>query len=171
MAFEIDRDNLLNYFGYLAKASKKLEEKRVSRERLIEELVALKKLKLGVNVRLRLKELEKRIEQAIKKERQILTKQREEEGLQERIARRIAELEGKLTGYIEHRKQKEERFRQLEEKIKGRSLIIPALKKQIEAAETLYRQIRKSGKYPVKDIKRLELSLNRLREKLKRSRA
>lgn len=171
MAFEIDRDNLLNYFGYLAKASKKLEEKRVSRERLIEELVALKKLKLGINVRLRLKELEKRIEQAIKKEGQILAKQREGEGLQERIARRMAELEGKLTGYIERRKQKEERFRQLEEKIKGRSLIIPALKKQIQAAETLYRQIRKSGKYSVKDIKRLELSLNRLREKLKGLRA
>ncbi len=168
MAFEIDRDNLLNYFGYLTKAAKKLEEKRVSREKLIEELNELKKLKLGANVRVRFKELEKRVGQVIEKERQILNKQKEEEGLQERIERRIAELETKLTGYIEYKKQREERFRQLEEKIKEKSSIIPALKKQIKATETLYKQIKKSRRYPAKDIKRLELRLGELKEKLKR---
>lgn len=167
MAFEVDRDNLLTYFGYLLKSFSKFEEKELSREKLAAELKEFRKLKISPAIKKHLSMLEKHMEDVIGKEKQIMKRQKKEKDVQEEIKTRIKMLEKRLSSFIEKQKEKTGIYQKIEEKIKGKSAVMPSLKKQVAKMEALYTDIKKSKKYSAEEIAGIEKRLNELKEKVK----
>ncbi len=167
MSFEIDRDNLLTYFGYAVKSYTKFKERGTLREKLARQLRELRELKPDAEFRKKLAELEERIANVIDKERQILTRQKKETGLQNRLKNRMAELEKKLTYFIEFHKQKRPEIK-IGNKTKERQMLVLALKKQIAATLLMCAKLKKSKNYPAKELAKIEGRLAALKEKLKK---
>ncbi len=167
MAFEVDKDNLLTYFGYLLKSFSKFEEKEISREKLAAELKEFRKLRISPAIKKHLSMLERHMEDVVWKEKQIMKRQKKERDVQGDIKTSIKMLEKKLSSFIEKQKEKTEIYQKIEEKIKGKSAVMPTLKKQIARMEALHADIKKSKKYSAEEVAGIEKRLSKLKEKVK----
>lgn len=166
MSFEIDKDNLLTYFGYTLKSYSKFKERGLLREKLARQLKELRELKADAKFRKKLKELEERIISVIDKERQILTRQKKETSLQNRLKNRMAELEKKLTYFIDFHRQQMPKTGPA--RAKERQTTITALKKQIAVTSLMCSRLKKSKSCPTKELAKIEKRLAVLKEKLRK---
>lgn len=167
MDFETDKDNLLTYFGYLIKSFSKFRERTLSREKLSQELEALQKLKTSPQIKRRLKEIEKKMEDVIEKEKMILLSQKKEASSQFDVKKRVEILEKKLTKFLELQKTKQEGYKKIR-LVQEKKKAISFLKKQIDETEKIYKQIRKAKECSKKDILKIEKRLKDLKEKLRK---
>ncbi len=155
---------------HLSKAGKKLREKEIVHKQLGEQISQIKKFSSKKDFRAQIAELENRINEALEKEQRIIHHQETENSINRRLLDRIQGLEIKLGHYMKTKAQRDERLRELEVKIKGKSKArkqdVQAIEKQITLLERLYEKIRKEGSYTESDLLRVEDKISDLRSKL-----
>ena len=170
MAYEVDNDKAQTLFLRLMIASRKLEEKEVSRKKLVEHLEKLRGIKINKSFKKELDELDIRLADLLEKEKAILVKQSAEHSLHKKLNTKIKDLEQKLTGYLEFKKQKMSNIKELEEKIKKRmeeSDRIAKLQGEIEGLELVFGSLKESGSYPPAKLQVISDKIEQLKAQVK----
>jgi chromosome segregation ATPase len=140
----IDRTKALTYKKYLAKAASKMAGRDFAREKLEEQIVQLRKLS-GDDVKKHLDELERRIADAIEREKQLLGHKAEEDSFHRKLRDRMEALEKQIHGYLSSREQRLSRVAELEQKIadrlKDKSQQLVLLKDEVARLERLAAEV------------------------------
>lgn len=149
--------------SYLAKAYRNEKDREIVRARLSDSLSRLKDVS-GSKIQSHLDQLEHNIEAAISKERAILKRQEEEEELQKRLARRIAELEGLLYQQVERGISRASQ-KNVPKSVLAKSTVRAQLRQELASLEGMYSSLKGSGdKKKLANIKR---KIDSLKKKLK----
>lgn len=166
---EVDSDKSQTMFLRLLISSKKLQETEVSRKELMEHLEKLRDIKVNKGFEKHLDELDKKLADLLEKERSLLISQKREHNIHENLHKRIRALEEKLTGYLEFKKKRMSRIKELEEKIQKRMQEkdkIAKLQGQIEGLDIVFESLQKSGSYPPEKLARLQEKISSLKEQV-----
>ena len=170
MAFEIDDDKAQTFFLRCILSSRKFQEREVSRKKLVGHLEKLRNVKINKAFQHHLDELDKKLADLLEKERAILSSQRAEHGLHGRLNNKIKDLENKLTGYLEFKKTKMIRIKELEDRIKKRfeeKDRVAKLQGEIEGLEMVFTSLQQSGSFPPAKLKPIKNKINQLKEQIK----
>lgn len=174
MEQNFDFENAKTMLKHLAEAAKKSRQKEGAVQKLEEQV---QKLKKGAKDRITKKdviELEKRLSQVVQTEDTILRKQRLKEMINRRLAERIADLEKKLTAYIESKIKREEKLKALEKDVIKRAEIerqqIKIIEEQLLALERMYSKISSERQYSRMQLVRVKSKISSLKTRLDRVR-
>lgn len=136
----------------LAIAYKKQIDREIARKKIKEELKAIKKIS-PKTIRKKIDLLKTKINEALEKERKILTIQTSEEVAHAHIKARLAEIDAKISEYIRLIKERELKVKKLEEKIEKTK----AKEKEILELEAKLKALEAHAPEKVKELKsRLE---------------
>lgn len=140
----VDRMKALSYKKYLTKAAARMAQRDFARVKLEEQIVQLRKMS-SVDVQKHLDELERRIADAIEREKKLLLHKEEEDSFHRKLRDRMEALEKQIHGYLSSREQRLSRVAELEQKIaerlKDKSQQLILLKDEVARMERLAAEI------------------------------
>jgi len=143
----IDRQKSSLFLYYLARSSKKVQERELRKRKVQIAIKQLKKLSTK-HLHEHIDQLETHVATALDKESQILDRQKQEDLLHGDLKKKIVKLEGKLTKYMDTQDQRKERIQELEDKIKQKFEVkkekVKTLKEDYKNLLKLYKQAKKS---------------------------
>jgi chromosome segregation ATPase len=154
----IDTDKTKLWLNYLARAYKRIEDREFAHKKLQVALKQLRKVSTK-SLKKHIDELEGHVHEAVAKERQIITRQTEEDVLHKDLKSKIDRLEHKLTRYLQTQEARKQRVAELEAKIKERTMSkrekTRALKADLVRLQRMYRKAKASKKYSHEQLDRI----------------
>lgn len=168
LTFDVGKTRTWLY--YLGRASVKVKERAIAREKV---RVAVKRLKQisTKNIQKDINLLERRISEALKKENQLLTKQKEEDLVHFDLLEKVDLLQKKLGRYLETKDAREERMKKLEDKIfritQPKKFQIIELKEGLKHLEDIYIEEKKSGEHYPEDLLDIDNKIKLLKSRIK----
>jgi len=157
------------FLHYCSKATQKLKERELARKKIA---VALKRLK-GISTETIQKDidvLEKQISQALQAEKKILTKQDREATIHGDLQDKIDLLQKKLGRYIETKEARENKLKDLEEKIlkltHPEKYKILELKEELRELEQDYEEEKSAGNHKPSELREVEERIFSLKERI-----
>jgi len=154
----------------LMRAQKNLSGKREAKIRLKEQVEKLKKSTKAQATKTEIKELEKRLAEVLEKEEDILRHQQTREISGRRIKDRIHELEGKLSKYIEIKRDRDKRIAEIEDKIHKKFSVekrqVEIIEGQLVHLEKLFGRISRDKKYTKEEISKVREKIGSLKKRL-----
>lgn len=169
MAYEVDSDKVQTLFLRCLLARKKFEEKKISRKKLVDQLESLRKVKINKAFQHELDELDKRLADLLEKERTIVSSQKAEHSLNERLNVKIIDLEKKLTGYLDFKKNKIKRIKELETRVEKRieeKARKAKLKGKIEGLELVFNGLKRAGGFPADKLQKIQNKIKELKKQV-----
>jgi hypothetical protein len=169
---EYDTEKAVVLLKHLAISNKGYEAKELSRQKVKEQLLRIKKLSKTPELRKQLLELEEMLHKTMQREQNILRHQHIEEVAQIDLKHKIEQLELKLAKYLATRKARIGRIKALESRISGdltkKSREVYVLRRQVLAIEQLYSRLKAEGNYPKQKLAMLKKKIDVLKHKTKR---
>ncbi len=157
------------FLHYLGQAKKRFDDRAFTHKKIRLQLRALRKMGTE-SLKLHVDKLEKHIADAIKKEKNILTQQKEEELFHADIRNKMERLERKLGKYLGTKEARQRRIQELEEKVKHKTATkreqLHALREELKRLEKLYAAARRAKGVSKAKIKRIKERISSLKEKL-----
>ena len=167
---EVDTEKVQLLLTHLSRANMNIREKLIAEGRLEEQVKEVKKLAKGKEFKDQVKELERRIGQALEAEKKILVRQHATSMVHTQVLKRIEQLDKKLERYLRTGRQRTARIHYLERKIRegaeGKRAQVEVIEEQIRLLEHIYERIRKEGGYPEADLLRIENKIALLKERV-----
>lgn len=167
---DIDKEKANLVLTHLSKAFKKISEKDFAKERLQQQVNRLKNQSRSKGYRKEIAELEKRLAEVLEKEDEILRHHKSREAATRRVREKINEVEERLTKYIESKRKRDQRVRELEEKIKRRFSVeqrqVDILAEQLGGLEKLYSKISGEKQYSKAQLSKVKKKIESLKKKL-----
>jgi len=140
----LDPSKALLWKNYLGKAAKRLAERDVARERLEQQIDHLRKLS-SPSVQEQIDELERRIQAALEREKQLRGHHEMEDMFHRKLRDRMLALETKINAYLSTRQERLKRIAELEDRVAGRlsdkSEKLEVLKMELYRLEQLAREL------------------------------
>lgn len=167
--FFYDRDKAQLLAMHLLKSAKKVEDTHVSRKRLITQLRKLRSLKVDKKMAEHIDELERRINDLVTTEKRVIKNQQREDFFHRDIIDKINRLDKRLKDYLFHHKERELRFKALEQKVydtlsKDQRLL--GLQGKVKGLEILYKEVVASKKASPTQLSALKSRIDTLKERM-----
>lgn len=169
MAWDYDKIKAQLYFTHLLRASKKFEERHLAKEQIARSLQKLSKVKVNKSFQNEIELLKSKIDELVEKQASIVSDQSKRVSANSELKSKINLLETKLSDYIEEKKKKNKRIKELEDKIKAkqqREEIIGSVKGELEGMELIYEHLKESGELDPAKLKKIEARISLMKMKL-----
>lgn len=167
---DIEKTRLL--LKHLGKSTGKLKKKDIAKEELKDQIKKLKKTIKSKAYKKEMKVLEKKLSEVLEKEEEIIRHHKTRDAVNRRIREKIESLEHKLTRYIATKRLRERRIDELESTIKRKAAVeqkeIEILEDQIISLETLFEKISSDRTYSEKEIQRVRIKIENLKNRLEK---
>ncbi|MBI2565099.1 hypothetical protein HYV79_03885 [Candidatus Woesearchaeota archaeon] len=156
---------------HLDRAKKKLNEREQTRIELDE---ALKRLRMLSTASLKkyVDQVEQKVQELLKKEKQLLYNQEKEESIHERLIEQLEALENKINDFLENSEERQQLFEKA-----SKALLPPApsveeadverikLQGMLEGLELLYASLEESKELSAERLKKIKQQINMLKAK------
>jgi len=167
---EADQEKTRILLSHLMRARQNVEGKAIARRNLKEQVDTLKKSTKAKATKEAIKELEKRLNEVLEKEEEILRHQKTREISGQSVRDKIHILEAKLSKYIEAKRQKDKRIIELENKIKKKFSVekrqVELLEDQLVHLEKLFSRISRDKNYTHIEIGKVRNKIDSLKKRL-----
>jgi len=167
---DVDLDKTRTLLLYLSLAKHKIDQREIAKQKLAAQISALKKISTK-SVQKHVAELEKDIEDAIQKERNIISTQKTEDEYHQELIEKIDMLEARLGKYLETKEARKKRILELENKIKrkmaSRKEKLADLRDAIRNLEKLYASAKKDKTVSKMRLRSIKTKIRKLKQKLK----
>jgi len=167
--YAFDRDKAQVLTLHLIKCSGKIEERHVNRKRLITQLKKIRSLRVDRKLAEHIDELERRINELVATEKKIQKNQVREDLFHRQLIDKINRLDQKLKNYLAHHKYREQRFRELEQKVYKtltKEQKVNRIKGQISGLEVLYRELVSSKTAPPSQVQAMRDKIDSMKHRM-----
>lgn len=169
--FAYDRDKAQMLALHVLRCTKKIEQRHVSRRRLITQLKKVRSLKIDKKLAVHVDELERRIQDLVAVENKIKKAQAREDFFHRHLLDKINRLDNKLQQYLEHHKVREKRFHEIEKKVfetLTKDQKVERLKGQIKGLEVLYEGVVAARQASPQQLDAMKQRIKQMQERLDR---
>lgn len=151
--------------AHLGRGTRHYHEREMARKKVKIEISRLKKISTK-SMRKYVRDLEKSVIDAIKKEQRILKHQSQEDTIHIDIKDRIKELEGRLARYMTVHEVRAKRLGMLEQALASEQEKkvhqLALIKRSLSKAENILKKLKKSRKHPKKQIEATKKLVDKL---------
>ncbi len=144
----VDREKSAIFYRFLANAAKRYNSHDLAKQRLEREISRLRKA-TSPNIPEEISDAEKKLTDALFRERKLQEQQRVHSDFHQKLQEKIKGLERRLVVFLENKKQREARIRELESKVAPQQRIreekLKELVQDIARVEQLYDEAAREG--------------------------
>ena len=166
---ETDKYKARLFLSYLGNSKKRIDDKDFSKKKVALQLRALRRMGTE-SIKEHIDKLEKNIAEAIAKEKNIISVQKDEEFFHADLRQKIHKLERKLGRYLATKEARQKRIEELEEKVHRKTTTkreqLHALREELKRLERLYTSASKTKGISKTKLKSLKKRITAVKEKL-----